>query len=154
MDLLGEMVFKTGAQSLFLYIVDGKQYLQRFSELDDPLGLSGEEILEIINKQNAENPPKFILVTDAVENLITVPAGDDSFVIIVFADSNYIWVSFEAGRLTFRYNIKDNKIDKALDCRNFISYYVQDKASVREIFKADGKKAVLYLSTLVIIKIF
>lgn len=147
MNLLGETVYKTGARGWFLYRVDDMQYLQPFSDNGNGPKKSGAEILEKIKKQNHETPPKFISIKEAAGVLETISAGIDPWN-IMFADSNYIYVRNSDGLLTFRYNIKENKTDKALDCRGYNIYEAPtDLISIGGSFAANGQYAIFSTRT-------
>ena len=146
MAMLGETLHRNGARAWFLYTVDNMQYLQLFAENKQPLGISGAALLESIRTRNTEALPKFLPTADAIKALKSISTETAGWE-VKFANSAYTYFQTGLGQIILRYNIRENKIDKALDCREFLALSPLVESSINSVFLLDGHHAQIAVAT-------
>jgi len=146
MATLGETLHRKDARAWFLYIVDDMQYLQFFADARQPLGISGAALLENIRTRNTEIPPRFLPAADAVEALKSIPMETAGWE-VEFANSDYVYFQTGIGQILLRYNLRENKIDKALDCREFLALSPLAASGLNSVFLLDGNRAQIGIAT-------
>ncbi|MDR1629224.1 MAG: hypothetical protein LBS36_03290 [Oscillospiraceae bacterium] len=129
------------APNFFSYIVDGSmRYTQTFANWDDICELSGKELLETIKEENTEIPPRFADTAAAREEMKSAIFGSRGWVML-FANESYAYATYgEYGEYIFRYNIRQNTIDRALDVSGLQRFSME--AMPMYYFTPDGRHLV------------
>ena len=90
---------------------------------------------------NIRNQPMFINPNEAIGILKSRPVGTDPWQ-IKYVGSDYVYITYNFGvEFIFRYNIKENTIDKVLDTREIFPADIKTPHSANCAFSSDGKYA-------------
>jgi len=101
------------------------------SETPTPVGRDAEPLLQ------------FAVPKDALADMKSTPVGTDPWQ-LYYAGPEYVYLTYNFGtRHIFRYNVKENTIDKAMDTGALFPAETRNPHSANCAFTADGRYAVV-----------
>ncbi|MCL2105839.1 MAG: hypothetical protein FWH26_02070 [Oscillospiraceae bacterium] len=145
-DLLGSTAYyysERSAPNFFSYLVDEHlRYVQTFREWEDICEAPGQELLARIREENTERPPVFADPAAVREEARKAVFGSRGWELL-FASEDYVYAAYsEYGPCILRYNIAENRIDRALDITGPQRFFFL--ARFHTLFSPDGRELLFW----------